>query len=110
MIKTLANFPLIFKKGADFLYLELHHRVLAEFVSTGSSDLIQANELGLVADAITLKAPDESRFAAILPCGYTHTSMHSILWYIFQSRTSIYCRPAPLPRDHQSLEDPGIPP
>lgn len=100
------------KKGADFLYLELHHRVLAEFVSTGSGDLIQANELGLVADAITLKAPDESRFAAILPCGHTHThtNVHSILRYIFQSRTSIYCRPAPLPQDHQSLEDLRIPP
>lgn len=54
-------------------YLELHHRVLAEFVSTGGSDLVQADELGLVADAIALKTPDESRLAAILPCRHTYT-------------------------------------
>lgn len=80
-------------------YLELHHRVLAEFVSTGGSDLVQADELGLVADAIALKTPDESRLAAILPCRHTHTHTRQ---YIFQSRTSIYLGPVLLPRDHQS--------
>lgn len=58
---------------ATFSYLELHHRVLAELVSAGSSDLIQSDEFGLVADAIALKAPYESCLTAILPCTHTHT-------------------------------------
>lgn len=101
MTKSLENV-----NEGEFLYLELHHRVLAEFVSAGGSDLIQADDLGLVADAISLKAPDESCFAAILPCGCTHTdtqtNVDSVLRYIFQSRTSIYCRLVLLSQDHQS--------
>lgn len=61
------------EKTEGFSYLELHHRVLAEFVPPGSSNLIQANDLGLVADAIAPKTPDESRLAAILPCRRTQT-------------------------------------
>lgn len=81
MTKTLEHL-----NERDFLYLELHHRVLAEFVSTGGSDLIQADELGLVANTITLKAPDESCFAAILPCGHTRT--HTQMCTQFYSTSS----------------------
>lgn len=69
----------------DSSYLELHHRVLAEFVSTGGSDLVQADELGLVADAIALKTPDESRLAAILPCGHTQAQAHTQSYSTYSS-------------------------
>ena len=70
----------------DSSYLELHHRVLAEFVSTGGSDLVQADELGLVADAIALKTPDESRLAAILPCGHTQAQAHTQSYSTYSSQ------------------------
>lgn len=80
-------------EGRGCSYLEFHHWVLAELVSAGGGDLVQADEFGLVADAIALKTPDESCLAAILPCRHkphTHLSQQCG----FQSRTSIYLGPA----------------
>lgn len=50
-------------------YLQLHHGVLTQLVSTRCHHIINADQLGLVTDAISPEALNQCLLAAILTCG-----------------------------------------
>lgn len=53
------------------VYLQLHHGVLTQLVSTCGRHIVNPNQLGLVPDAIASEALNQDLLAAILT--YTNT-------------------------------------
>lgn len=51
------------------LHLQLHHGVLAQLVPTRCCHLINPDQLGLVAHAISTETLNKPRLAAVLTCG-----------------------------------------
>lgn len=49
-------------------YLQLHHGVLAEFISTCRGHVVNSNQLGFVAYPIASEALYQSLLAAVLTC------------------------------------------
>lgn len=51
------------------LHLQLHHGVLAQLVPTRRCHLINPDQLGLVAHAISTETLNKPRLTAVLTCG-----------------------------------------